>query len=330
METFRRHVLKEATEKLLHGEPQGLALRVRAAAVREGDAVSVGGDEGLVAERGAINVATEILEHSLRSVDDGFREDDPRLRPERRREGDLGKCVADSSQQTRTEDLGERFDGDQVERATLRRLHPRAPVVGEAAAWDEHVDVRVPLERAGPRVKDGEHADLRGAEMLRVGAESGERLEGGAEERCEQCSLMLTHEAAQLVGHGEDDVEVRHRQEEFALSGEPAGGGVVAALRARAVAARVKEEVLVAALVALADVPAELGRAARGNGTQGGTVTGQHGRAEALHVPGSVPPHDVSEAKCAHAKTAAADYKSAISLSTVSCTRSIPGWVTCM
>jgi hypothetical protein len=52
---------------------------------------------------------------------------------------------------------------------------------------------------------------------------------------------VLAHGAAQLCRQGEDDVEVRHGQEQVVLALEPAPGGAVAAAGAGPVMARVRQ-----------------------------------------------------------------------------------------
>jgi hypothetical protein len=113
--------------------------------------------------------------------------------------------------------------------------------------------VRVPLESTSPGVEDGERADAP-AEPARVGAERRERIECGAEEDAEQGALMLAHGSAQLRREREDDMEVRNGQEQRALALRPLGGGIVAATRASAVVAGMKEQMLPSTHGALGEV----------------------------------------------------------------------------
>src|SRR6185369_135339 len=93
-----------------HRGPPALA----AATVAEGDRSVVAPEDGLVGQRRPVHVATEILEHLLRSLDDRLGEDDPRLAP-----GDLGKRdvrqgAAREVEEASAEELGERAYRDEV------------------------------------------------------------------------------------------------------------------------------------------------------------------------------------------------------------------------
>jgi hypothetical protein len=115
--------------------------------------------------------------------------------------------------------------------------------------------MRVPLEGAGG-VEHGESTDVT-AEPARIGAEGRERIEGGAEEDAEERALVLAHRAAELRREGEDDVEVGYGQQQVALALEPAGSRTLAATRASAVVAGMKEHVLPSAHGALGEVATE-------------------------------------------------------------------------
>jgi hypothetical protein len=58
-----------------------------------------------------------------------------------------------------------------------------------------------------PGVKEGEHADL-GSQVLGVGRDLKQRLTGGLEEQVVEHLLISQHQRIELVGKGEDDVEV--------------------------------------------------------------------------------------------------------------------------
>jgi hypothetical protein len=210
-------VLQDATQELVSGEAHGLALVIAAVLVAEGHGTIVEVVDRTVGDRGLVDVATEVVEDLLRALHRGFGEDDPAFAP-----GDLGN--ADARQSTSREvkeapskELGERAHRDEVPSTTTRRGEPRAPVRCEAAPGDEHVDMRMPFEGPCPGVEDGERANL-GAEVAQIGAQARERLEGGPEEHGQELPLVRAHEAAELRGEREDDVEVGHRQDQVSLA----------------------------------------------------------------------------------------------------------------
>jgi hypothetical protein len=81
-------VLEEAAQELVRGKGHGLLPLIPAVSVAEGHRAIVAGRDGLVRERGLVDVAPEVLEDLLRALDDGFGEDDPGLAPGDIRERD--------------------------------------------------------------------------------------------------------------------------------------------------------------------------------------------------------------------------------------------------
>jgi len=62
VQALEGHVLEEAAQELVGGEVHGLAPLISAVSVAEGHRAIVGGDDGLVRDRGLVDVATEVLE----------------------------------------------------------------------------------------------------------------------------------------------------------------------------------------------------------------------------------------------------------------------------
>jgi len=241
-----------------------------------------------------VHVASEVVEHDV-GASDGLREHDPALVP-----GDLGQVQAwrggaGAREEATSEELRQGVDRHEEGLAPLGRRPPRAAVARDPAGGDEQVDVRMPLEGARPGVEHGERADAP-AEPVRISAQRGERVEGGAEEHAEEGSLVLAHGAAKLGWEREDDVEVRHRQEQGSLALEPATGGVLAALRAGAVMARVVEQMLPPTCSALGEMAAECPGATARDRLQGADVSVRHGGAVLREVILPVPANDVGEA----------------------------------
>ena len=72
------------------------------------------------------------------------------------------------------------------------------------------------LQRLTPSMEHRGDDDLR-AQMLGIGGDGGERLGRGAEQDCIDGGLVLEGDRTDRRRQGEDDVEVRHRQQ-FGLS----------------------------------------------------------------------------------------------------------------
>ena len=127
------------------------------------------------------------------------------------------------------------------------------------------MNVRMVLQRLTPGMEHRGDADLR-AQIPGVGGDGGERLGGSAEQDRIDRGLVLEGDLARQRRQGEDDVEVRHRQQ-FGLSvREPFGARQPLALGAMAVAAGVVGDAHVAAIIALLHVTAERRRPARRDG----------------------------------------------------------------
>jgi hypothetical protein len=195
--------------------------------------------DGFVGKRGAMDVASEVVEHDS-GASNGFGEDDPALVP-----GDVGQRqarhgTASEMAEATSKELGQGPLGHEIRLLASRRYEPGQPIGGEAAGGHEQVDVRVPLEGAGPGVQHSACSDAP-AEPARGGAEGGERIERGPEQRADARLLVLAHGAAQLRRQREDDVELGNRQQQVALALEPAPGGAVTATGAGPVIARVRQ-----------------------------------------------------------------------------------------
>ena len=115
---------------------------------------------------------------------------------------------------------------------------PARAVEREAAARHDAMDVRMMVQVLAPGVEHGDDADL-GAEMLGIGGDGAQRLGGGAEQDGVDRRLVLEGDLGHRRRQGEDDVEVRHRQQLGLRCGQPFGARQPLALRAMPVAAGV-------------------------------------------------------------------------------------------
>jgi hypothetical protein len=141
------------------------------------------------------------------------------------------------------------------------RRYPALPIERDAAAWHDHVDVRMMCHRRSPRVEDGGDADA-SAEVLRVSRDRHHRLRRCAEQQIVDDRLVLPGDVRNLGRQCEDDMEVADRQQVGLAGGEPVLRRRALALGAMAVAARVVSDPAVAAILAALDMAAEGSRAA--------------------------------------------------------------------
>lgn len=96
-----------------------------------------------------------------------------------------------------------------------------------------------------------------------------ERSSGGSEQQVVEHAWCVQSEDVEHLGYGEDDVEVGHGKKLGTTSLEPSPARRRAAARAGAVAAGVPLNVLVTTAITLLPLPAEGGRAACADRTQG-------------------------------------------------------------
>ena len=155
--------------------------------------------------------------------------------------------------------------------------------VGQAAAGDQAVDMGMEDQPLRPGMQHGEHAGG-AAEPARIARQIDDRAGGELDQRAIAGLLMAAQGGPQLLGHGDGDVEVRHRQHLGPALVEPGLGLRAVALRAGAVAAGMEDMDQAAAVGASPLLAAErLGPAGDDVG-DGATMRGQHRRAMGLQV----------------------------------------------
>src|SRR5262245_30753274 len=143
-----------------------------------------------------------------------------------------------------------------------------------------------------PRVQNRGDAD-RAAEMPRVSPEGEQRVGGGTKEKRVDHARIALGEGIERMREGEDDVEVRNRQEVGLAGGEPAllCGGL--ALRAVAIATGVIGDARRATAVTRLLMSAERGGAASLNRVERPALDG--GQAVRATIRLAVGTHDVRE-----------------------------------
>src|ERR1017187_5799523 len=98
------------------------------------------------------------------------------------------------------------------------------------------MDMGMMLEVLSPGMENAEEHDLRAA-VIRITGQFEQRSSTGAEEQIIEQALVLEEESGELVGQGEDDVEVGHGQKLRRTRGQPPGTRVALAPGAVPVAA---------------------------------------------------------------------------------------------
>src|ERR1035437_8136432 len=166
------------------------------------------------------------------------------------------KCIA--------EDFTECLDGQEESR---RRVDPSGTVEAQAASGDDVMDVGMMLEVLSPTMEHAEEPYDR-AEVSWVTGSFEQRRGTGAKEQIVKQPLVLEDERGELVGQGEDDMEVRHGQQLCRTRGQPPGPRVALAPGAVPVAARVIGDGLMATADALIEMPTQCRGAATDDGIE--------------------------------------------------------------
>jgi len=126
-------------------------------------------------------------------------------------------------------------DADRKEEV-LACAHPARVVVGESAAGDDGVHVRMDVELARPGRKHHRDAEL-AAEALRIAPELEQRLGRAGKEDVEDRLARAHRHGAELRRQGEHDVEVVHRREPLDALVDPSRLGERLAFRTMPIAA---------------------------------------------------------------------------------------------
>ena len=143
VEAARQHVLEEAAHKLFAAEPAGAPAAGPAVAVFEGDAGVLEADDAGVGDGDAEDVAGEVVEHRLLAAAPGGDVGDPVLVPHHVSDDQVRATSLQQGAELAAHQAGERLDRQQE--GAARRV-PSGAVLGNAAAADQAMDVRVLVE----------------------------------------------------------------------------------------------------------------------------------------------------------------------------------------
>ena len=126
------------------------------------------------------------------------------------------KRMLQGSKQPAAKELAQRLEWQEEGAAGVTPLTSAV----QAASRDQAVQVRMVAEVAAPGVQGHEQAG-QGAEVARVGAQVEQAGASGVEEQAGHEAAVELPQADEAVGQGEDDVEMRARQQLGQLCGQP-------------------------------------------------------------------------------------------------------------
>jgi hypothetical protein len=156
VEAARQHVLEEAAHELVAAQAAGSPAAGLAFLVLDRDRSVVEADDPGIGKSDAKDVAGEVFEHGLLAVAPRGDVEDPWPAPHRVGDNEVRAFSAQHCPELAAYQLGKSLDG--YEEFPPGRM-PGAGVVGDAAAIDQTMNVRVQVELLGPGVQHGEHGD---------------------------------------------------------------------------------------------------------------------------------------------------------------------------
>jgi hypothetical protein len=154
------------------------------------------------------------------------------------------------------------------------------------------MDMGMMFQLLPPRVQHHQHPDPR-SQVLGVGRHFQKSLLGAVKEHPIQELTVAQDQRAELVGQGEDDVEVGNRQKVGLTLGQPGRSLAPTTLRTASVAAGMIVVSYLTAVIALGDVPAQRGRAAERQVPKGLPHMGALG--PTFQELGSILPHQLTQ-----------------------------------
>ena len=171
------------------------------------------------------------------------------------------ECRLQRFEEKATEATRQDTDREEESRSTG---DPPGAIGREAAAGDDTMEMRVMHQGLSPGVQHGEEPD-RGPEMARIGGDGAERVCGRVEEDAIDHRFVLCGDLGDGLGYREHDVKVLAVEQVGRPVLDPRGAGQRLAAGAMPIAAAVVPDPGVPAVVALLDMAAERGGAARRN-----------------------------------------------------------------
>ena len=246
VETLRQHVWQQATDALQGRQGHGLPAAMAGVLVAETDRAILDREHAAMGQGDPVDRPAHVAEHLFGPVQGRLTGDDPRRRPDRRRDGEIGTGLAHQIPEAAAEEHGERPHRHEV---GLAGRPPLAPISGDPAGWHQAMDVRMVDQRPGPGVQDTQDPD-QAPHVMWVRGERDERWRRGSEQDVVQVFLVGAYKRPQLLGQGQDDMNVGNRQEILTPFCQPGFGVEVMTRGATAVAAGVVDVVCLTTVIA--------------------------------------------------------------------------------
>lgn len=230
----------------------GLPVMVLGILRAEADVAVLDREQTAIGQRDAVDVPAQVAEHLFGPLHGRLTVHDPRGRPHRLGDGQIGTLLAHEIQEEPSKELREGLDGDQVGRTGRP---PLGPIHGDPTGGYEAVHMWMVGQGAGPGVQHTQDPDQT-TDVMRIRGERDARVGRGSEPDVVQVLLVAADQRPQVSGQGEDDMKGGDGQEFLTPLFQP-GFGVQAMTRGTTpVAAGVVDVVFLATVIALEQLPA--------------------------------------------------------------------------
>ena len=288
VEALGQYRLQKAPDELVGRQRHGLPALVLGLLLAEADVAVLDREHPALGQRDPVAIATQGVQDLLRALDGGFAVDDPPLAPDRLGDDEVRPCLTHQRPKQSTEELGEGMDGHQGGRAGRA---PLGPVGGDPSGRDQAGHVRMVGEGTGPGLEDTQDPH-EAADIVGVRRELQQRWGRRAEHNVIAVLWVTPDEVPQLVGPGEDDVNVGDRQQFLPPLLQPCRGILAVAFWATAVATGVVDIRLLATVITLQQVPAQGFRATVANSLDRPPMAGEQILPAPLQVRTAITPKD--------------------------------------
>jgi hypothetical protein len=253
----------------------------------------------MVGQRDPVARPAQVMPDLLRAGHSRCAGDDPPPGPDRLGHQQVGPFLLHQRPNQTTKALREgmdRYPGGRAGRP------PRGAISGDPTGRDQAVHVRMVGQGTGPGVQHTPHPD-QPADVVWVRGQRDERWRRSTDQEVGAILLMTADHLPSLVGHGEDDVNVRDRQACLTSCCPPGFGVLVVACGATAVAAGVVGIRLLPAVVTRPQVPPSGLGATVDDSSHGAAVAGQKVLAESRPLVRTIAPAAVCHLWHARAPT---------------------------
>ena len=274
VEPVGQDVDQKAADELGRGQAHDLlAIPILDAVIfpAEGDGFGISADQAVVRDGDAVRIAAQVGKHGLWAAKGWFGIDHPFGFAEWREPGGKGIRLCQSFEiavegqlprgMKRQQSIEEQPPKQARQYADMQEKpgfasNPLGAVGRQAAAWHDHVDVRMVGHCSPPSVQDAGQTHLR-THALGIGGDGHHRFGRGFEQQPVDRLLVPIGDLRNLGREREDDVEILHRQQVFGAGLHPVARGRPMTLGAVPVLTTVIGDVIVAALGATGHMPAE-------------------------------------------------------------------------